>query len=609
MPDLKLNAPRGKREQPVTEPGPPPERILTSGGPAADWPRRVTASLGPRALWRDHRLLVILVALGLVPRVLASLAFRPALLTADSFLYMQEAAAGSLGQIRPSGYSYFLDVLQPLPHALPAVTTAQHLMGIAIAVIVYGLLRYWGLPAWGACLAAAPTLFDTREIALESYILPDTLYTLTLLLAVAVLLTRRIPRLWQCALAGLLVAYVSLLRGNGLPLALIFAAFILIRRVGWRAFAAAAAAFAVPVLGYALAFHGAYGQFNITDSDGIFLWSRTTSFANCAIIKPPPQLAPLCPDREKLVAPSAPAPAWSVNALLSAPTPADYLWAPGVWWRHDKHPGINSYNNKLGLHFAIDAIEAQPLDYLRVTARDVMLIFLQNDRPLTKSTMSFTVTPHIAKLPSYYARDEFKYAGSRGNTYLVQPFAYFLLLYQLPVYFPGVVFFLVVVTGLAGVLRRWRDWGGPQALPWALAAASIVLPAMATQSLYRYTIVAIPLACLAAGLAFVRPGPWRVAAASATETPAPPGPGTPAGPATPPLGPPQPGTPPAAPATQPLTSPRPGTPPAAPATQPLTSPQPGTLPAAPDTQPLASPEPGTPADGAPKGPLADAPSP
>ena len=468
--------------------------------------RKVAATLAPRALWRDHRLFTILALLALVPRAAAALAFRPALLTADSFLYMTEAAHGTLGTIRPSGYSLLLDLLQPLPHPLLAVTTVQHLMGIAIAVIVYGMLRYRGLPAWGASLAALPTLFDPREIALESYILPDTLYNLILLLAVALLLTKRVPRLWQCALAGLFVAYVSVLRGNGLPLAVIFAAFILVRRVGWRAFAAAAVAFAVPLLSYVLMFQAAYGQLNITESDGLFLWSRTTSFANCAIIKPPRELAPLCPNREKKVAPARPAPPWSVNALLSEPSPADYLWAPDAWWRHDKYPGVNKYNNKLGMRFAIDAIEAQPLDYLRVAARDVLLVFLKNDRPLTKTTMSFTVTPHIATLPPYYARDEMRYAGTHSNTYLVQPYAYFLLLYQEPVYFPGIVFFLVLVAGLAGVVRRWRNWGGAAALPWALAAASIVLPALLTQALYRYTIVAIPLACLAAGMAFIRTG-------------------------------------------------------------------------------------------------------
>jgi hypothetical protein len=510
VPDLKLSEPHGapgQSDAPQRQ-GRLPQALGWDRAAAGRALRRVAATLAPRALWRDHRLFTILAALSLIPRVLAALAFRPALLTSDSFLYMDEAAKGTLGVIRPSGYSLLLDVLQPLPHTLLAVTTVQHIMGIGIAVIVYGVLRHWGLPAWGASLAALPTLFDPREIALESYILPDTLYNLMLLLAVALLLTKRTPRLWQCALAGLLVAYVSVLRGNGLPLAVIFAVFILIRRVGWRAVTAAAVVFLVPLLSYVFAFNLQYMHFNITESDGIFLWSRTTSFANCAIIKPPKKLAPLCPNQEKLVAPSGRTPAWSVTTLLDSPTPADYLWAPDVWWRNDKYPGFNSYNNKLAMHFAIDAIEAQPLDYVRSVASNVMLVFVQNDRPLSQSTMSFTVTPHVTTLPSFYAADEYRYAGTRSNTYLAQPFAYFLLLYQEPVYFTGLMFFAVVVAGLVGVIRKWRTpgrLGRIAALPWALAAASIVLPAMLTQSLYRYTIVAIPLACIAAGLAFVRP--------------------------------------------------------------------------------------------------------
>ena len=516
MPDLKLSEPPGAPGRPGARHRQRrlPQALGWDGDAAGRALRRVAATLAPRALWRDHRLLVILVALSVIPRVLAALAFRPALLTSDSFLYMNEAAKGKLGVIRPSGYSLLLDVLRPLPHTLLAITTVQHIMGIGTAIIVYAVLRYWGLPAWGACLAALPILFDPRQIALESYILPDTLYNLTLVAAAALLLTRRAPRLWQCAVAGLLIAYVSVLRGNGLPLAVIFAVYILIRRVGWQAFAAAAVAFVVPFLSYVLVFSSQTGHLNITESDGLFLWSRTTSFANCAIIRPPKKLVPLCPNREKSVALAGPAPAWSVNELLNAPTPADYLWAPDAWWRHDKYPGINNYNNKLAMHFALDAIEAQPLDYARVVARDVMLVFVQNDRPLTKSTMSFTVAPHLAALPPYYAAYEHRYAGIRSNTYLVQPYAYFLLLYQEPVYFTGLMFLAVMVTGLVGVARKWRTPGRAgrvAALPWALAAASIVLPAMLTQSLYRYTIIAIPLACIAAGMAFARvPAPATV---------------------------------------------------------------------------------------------------
>src|SRR5579875_2798179 len=276
---LRLSEPGGGRPQQAGRQGTgPPHDGQPAARPrtAAEGLRQLAGGLTPRMLWRNHRLFTVLALISLVPRILAALAFRPALLTADSFLYMQGAMTGSLGVYRPSGYSLFLRILQPLPNVLLAVTTIQHLMGIAIAAIVYGLLRYWGLPAWGAALAAAPTLFDTRQIALESYILPDTLYTLVLLVTVALLLTRRTPRTWQCALAGLLMAYVSVLRGNGLPLAVVVAAFLLVRRVGWRAFTAGVVAFCAPFLVYVADYHAQHGSFNISSSDGIFLWSRTT---------------------------------------------------------------------------------------------------------------------------------------------------------------------------------------------------------------------------------------------------------------------------------------------------------------------------------------------
>jgi hypothetical protein len=585
VPDLKLNEDRDKHEQAAAgaaeaggaarapraprAPGRGAGRALARAGAA-------TAAV-PAALWRRHRLFTILAVASLLPRILATRAFRPALLTADSFLYMKEAATATLGVIRPSGYSFFLRALEPF-RSLLLVTTLQHLMGIAIAAIVYGLLRYYGLPAWGATLAAAPTLFDTREIALESYILPDTLYCLVIIIAVALLLRKGTPRLWQCALAGLLFAYAAILRGNGIALVIVALAFMLIRRVGWRAFLAAAAASVIPLAGYAAAYHAAYGQFNLTSSDGIFLWSRTTSFANCAIIKPPRQLQPLCPDREAS-ARRPPTPAWSVPALLNEPTAADYLWASDVWWRHDAHPGINAYNDKLGERFAIDAIKAQPLDYLRVAARDVALVFLTTDRPQEHATMTFTTAPHIAKLPSYYVNDLREYAHTTQNTHPVQPYAYFLLLYQQPVYFPGFAFFLVVIAGLAGVIRRWRRWGGPQALPWVLAAVSIVLPALLTQSLYRYTIVAIPLACLAAGLAFARPEPRTAlapAGAAAAPGESPPAPAAAAPPAPPAQAPDSP-------------APRAAAPPpaAAPPTQALAPPAPPAQYAAPPAPPAA----------------------
>src|SRR5581483_11832695 len=96
------------------------------------------------------------------------------------------------------------------------------------------------------------------------------------------------------------------------------------------------------------------------------------------------------------------------------------------------------------------------------------------------------------------------YARTTSNTYIVQPYAYFLFLYEMPQYFPGFLFLAAFVAGAVGIIRRRRDRGGPALLPWVMAVLGVLLPAMLTDLLYRYALSAVPLACLAAGLAFIR---------------------------------------------------------------------------------------------------------
>jgi hypothetical protein len=486
----------------------PPGR--TGPGPAqtapARHPRFRVRALVTR-LWRDHRLITIAVTLSLLPRILAALAFRPAQFTPDSFSYMAEGVHPGLSQWHPAGYPFFLWLLMPF-HALLLVTTVQHLMGIASAVAVYAVLRRWDLPGWGATLAACPVLFDSRQITLESSILPDVLYGLLLVAAVAVLLTRRALTPARCAAAGALMFGVAIVRGNGAPEVVAVLAVLAVQRAGWRAVAAATVGFALPLLGYMGIFALRYGDFALTNSDGMFLWSRTMSFASCRVIRPPAGLRPLCPDRQ--ASPPHPAHPWSVPALLSARTPATYLWAPTVWWRHDAHPGFNSGNNALALRFALTAIRDQPASYARTVASGVMLTFLATDRSLSVRALHFAPVPDVVRLDASQRRHLRAYGHVTRNTYPVQPYAYFLYLYQEPVYFPGIVFLLVLVAGLAGAVRNWRQRGGPPVLPWAVAVLGVLVPVAVHEYHYRYAITAVPVACLAAGLAFARrPGPAR----------------------------------------------------------------------------------------------------
>jgi hypothetical protein len=490
----------------------PPE-ISWDPGALAARARGATSGLTPAALWRNHRLFTVVACVSLIPRIIAALGFKPALLIQDSFSYLQEGTHLSLGQLRPAGYPILLRVLEPV-HSLLLVTTVQHLMGLGLGAIIYGVLRTRGLPAWGATLATAPTLFDSRQIWLESSILPDTLFTFVLMIAVAILIVRPKPAIWQAVIVGLLVAWASIIRGNGAPVFVIILAFLLIQRVGWKVFTACLAAFAVPLFGYMLWFFVDYGQFNITNSTGMFLWSRTMSFANCAIIKPPADLLPLCPNAQP-DHPTSPAPAWSISALLDERSPAEYLWAPGAWYRHDAHPGINVYNNNLAMQFAERAILAQPLDYAKTVGEGVFLTFFATDRSQSYLSDHFTVAPHVTTLAPYMKRFEYRYAHTTSNTHVVQPWAFFMFVYQLPVWFSGVVFFAVMVAGLVVLIRRWRGWGVYAGLAWGIAVVNLVVPIAAHELDYRYALSAVPFACLALGLACIKKPAPRAVAASA----------------------------------------------------------------------------------------------
>ena len=104
MVDRKLDELQGRSQRLPERPVGHLAGSLPVGEPAPagrGWSASV-AGLSPRALWKSHRLFSILVILSLLPRVLADLAFRPALLIADSFGYMQEGTTLSLGKLRPS---------------------------------------------------------------------------------------------------------------------------------------------------------------------------------------------------------------------------------------------------------------------------------------------------------------------------------------------------------------------------------------------------------------------------------------------------------------------------------------------------------------------------
>ena len=111
----------------------------------------------------------------MLPRLVAMIGFQPAVLfRLDTYDYLWGAVHVAPNVVNPSGYSLFLWLLRPF-HSIVLVVALQHLLGLGIATLVYALVRRYGLPDWGATLAAAPVLFDPAQILVEQFVMADLL--------------------------------------------------------------------------------------------------------------------------------------------------------------------------------------------------------------------------------------------------------------------------------------------------------------------------------------------------------------------------------------------------------------------------------------------------
>jgi hypothetical protein len=475
--------------------------------------------------------LVVLAAIAV--RVVVILGYPPVLWFNDSYNYVDDAVTHIPDAVRPNGYPFLLDLLLPLHSAYP-IGLLQAAMGVGIGVASYALLRHRGLPWWGATLPALPVLFDSYALRLEHTITADTLFIFLVTLAVVMLCWSDRPSVPVMAVAGLLIGYATVVRSVGEPLLAVVFVAMLVRRVGWYRLISLVVTGIVPIGAYMLWFHGTYGQYALTESSGTFLYSRVSSFAECAKINPPANLRALCD----------PAPPY-----LRQPS-GEYLWASSELGpdRGQRTPLYKLYGsdvsqrftpsaNALTGQFAKDAILAQPFDYLRVVIHDTLHTFGWNRQPdphdyagngpafqfvsgqelnrLIPWWASNKYPGDAQALQMYAARQDFGGPGL-GNTAAVRPWVRLLEIYQRYIYLRGTLLGIIVLIGAVGVVARWRRWGGVGLLPWLVGALLIVLPPMTAGFSYRYVLAAVPAACLAAGLAFARrPGDKSVRALAA----------------------------------------------------------------------------------------------
>jgi hypothetical protein len=452
---------------------------------------------------------------GAALRLLAMISYPGALwFSGDSYVYVGAALRPRPDLSKTTGYSFFLRALLPF-HSFTLVTGLQHLIGLGIAVMIYLLARRSGVPKRWATVATLPVLLDGFVIEDEHMIMAEPLFILLVMLAMLAILWRYRTS-WPVALAaGLLVGYAVTVRSEGLPLLILFPLFMVWR--GWRSWRGwlAAVALAVgcvaPVAAYAAWFHQVNHSWdlNLTRSDGYYLWGRVSSFADCSVIKPPADELKICP----------------TGSPSSRTAPGDYIWhAQQV---HNQLAGgpVSVANNALLRDFAIRAVKAQPLGYLRSVLGGVLLSV---EWPRHKYPDPGTVSYYYFRLQPQYIpnnhvwipggtayQDAVRYGHANPST-VVEPFAALISLYERIFYTYGPLFGLILLMGLGGVLRirrpapgglprlAWSRRSGSM-LPWVTAVVLLVSPIAAADFDYRYLLPVLPFACLAAGLAFAPP--------------------------------------------------------------------------------------------------------
>jgi chromate transport protein ChrA len=453
-------------------------------------------------------------------RAVAVLAYPAPLWFGDSPGYLEAAIRFRPDETRPSGYPILLWLLKPF-HSFGLMVSVQHAVGVLTGVLVYVLVWRAGRAAWpvpddrrrsvwlpgtAAALLTVPVLIPVHQIALEHMLMSDSLFAFLLLAAVTAVLWRRRPTWWLGALAGVLTACASLTRTAGLPLVALILAAMLIRRAGWRACAAAAVAFVLPVAGYLVWFHAEYGQYKLAKADQVFLYGRTAAFADCRVIRPRPELAIMCPER------SDPRISRSFSVMWTPDSP--FRRIPGWVYGED--------GNRLAGEFAWAAIKAQPVDYAEVVVRDTLRAFTWHRQPYpTPWTWLQYEFPEGEAWSDRQARLAGRYGGD-GETRVVRPWAGQVLAYQDHVVMPGTILGVLLLAGLAGAVPharsngRWRlarpvrHWAAGALLPWGTSLALLVIPAATADFDYRYVMPAVPFACVALGLALfpsLRPQP------------------------------------------------------------------------------------------------------
>jgi hypothetical protein len=447
---------------------------------------------------RRHWLIAAFLAVAVVLRIVVLIAYWPGLeLYLDSYDYLVLAHTLIPGTWHPSGYALFLAPLS-LTGQLGVVVVIQHLMGIAMGLLVYVLVLRLGARRWLAAVAALPVLLDGYQLNLEQFILAETLTSLLLLGGLVVLLSREMTTARRGAMVGLLLAAATLTRTSILPVLVLVGLYFLLRR-RWHALLAYCAVVVVALGAYGGWYAANHGYFGYDDWTGIYLYGRVAPFATCDYS---------LPAREARLCPSQPVSQRTQNSEFYSDSNASRLEGPGLGISSHYSVETRHQRSLLGERFAIDVIEHQPLDYLSAVLADTWHYFtpgrwMSTDR-IDMQRWRFP-SPHIHPQQNAYH----VYFANQGFTHGIRPSPTPALMgplrtYQSIFYTPGPLFLVCLIGALAVSSGLVRRRSGRRQARWAclvLGTTAVVLllsPSLIWGFSYRYEIPLLVL-CPPAG--------------------------------------------------------------------------------------------------------------
>jgi hypothetical protein len=394
---------------------------------------------------RRHWPAAVLLALGLAFRLLALFAYRPALFYIDTPRYLLGEEPG----MDPLGYGGVLRAILTVGN-LDVVVAIQHLLGLAMAVVIYLLLLRRGAGRWFGALAIAPVLLDAYQVQIEQVLMPDLWLEVLIVAGLAILLWQPDPGWRRIVLAGFVLGASATVAQVGEALLLPAVIYVLVLGKGWRrAIGRAGAicvAFAVPILAYMTGSYLINGNFYLSHTGDVSLYGRMAAAADCATLRLPAAERAMCPTPRQ----RARGPDWLEYDPASPIRP--YYRNPS---RAQTNAQITDFNHRV--------LGQQPLRVLAAYGTDVATLFTVNhttspgDTPVYRWQFQ-TRYPYFPPWTSTGKIDRAIATYGGGKPVVWEPVARFLRAYQLGGgYTPGALYALLTAAGFLGsglLLRR-----------------------------------------------------------------------------------------------------------------------------------------------------------